>query len=166
MTITFTIPGLRPERKVDINPRGNGIEWEKYIDSTNTTLQKVYIPIIDGLQLGVVYDGETSHVSILVDPITNKPMNLSENDAQRVYTYIGQLIEQWHPDALEGGRAHPDLLAARQRHAEMAGAASLVTGGGGGGGGSSSNNRKSRKSRKTRKARKARKERKSRKARK
>jgi hypothetical protein len=164
MTITFTVSGTSGtpyETKVDINPRGNGIEWEKYIDSTNTTKKKVYIPIIDGLQLGVVYNGETSRVSILVDPITNDQINLSENDAQRVYNYIGQLIDQWHPDALESGNAHPDLLAARQRHAEMAGTASLVTGGGGGG--SSSNNRKSRKSRKSRKARKVRKSRKARK---
>ena len=59
MTITFTIPETsrtQYEMKVDINPRGNGIEWEKYIDRPYTVKQKVYIPIIDGLQLGVVYD--------------------------------------------------------------------------------------------------------------
>jgi hypothetical protein len=157
MPITFTIPDTRPEIKVDINPRGNGIEWEKYVDPTNTTLKKVYISIIDGRDLGVVYHGNTSHVTILVDPITNKPINLSEHDAQRVYNYIGQQIEQWHPNALARGTAHPDLLAAQERHAAATsaatGTASLVTGGGG----SSSSNRKTRKTRKSRKARKARK---------
>lgn len=158
MTITFTIPDTRPEIKVDINPRGNGIEWEKYVDPTNTTLKKVYIPIIDGLQLGVVYHGNSSHVTILVDPITNKPINLSEHDAQRVYNYIAQQIEQWHPNALARGNAHPALTAAQERHAAATsaatGTASLVTGGGGS---SSSSNRKTRKTRKSRKARKARK---------
>jgi len=154
MTITFTIPDTRPDIKVDIKPRGNGIEWEKYVDSTNTTLKKVYISIIDGLQLGVVYHGNTSHVTILVDPITNKPINLSEHDAQRVYNYIAQQIEQWHPDALASGRAHPALTAAQERHAAT-GTASLVTGGGGSS--SSSSNRKTRKTRKSRKERKARK---------
>jgi len=163
MTITFTIPDTRPEVKVDINPRGNGIEWEKYVDPTNTTLKKVYISMIDGLQLGVVYHGNTSHVTILVDPITNKPINLSEHDAQRVYNYIAQQIEQWHPNALARGNAHPALTAAQERHAAATsaatGTASLVTGGGG----SSSSNRKARKSRKSRKTRKARKSRKARK---
>jgi hypothetical protein len=158
MTITFTIPDTRPETKVDIKPRGNGIEWEKYVDPTNTTLKKVYIPIIDGRDLGVVYHGNTSHDTILVDPITNKPINLSEHDAERVYNYIAQQIEQWHPDALASGRAHQNLLAAQQRHAAATsaatGTASLVTGGGGS---SSTSNRKTRKTRKSRKARKARK---------
>ena len=157
MTIIVTVQKSDPERKIQIEPRGNGIEWEHYIDSTDTTKQKVYIPIIDGRDLGVMYDGNTSHVTILVDPITHKPIALSENDAQRVYNYIAQQIEQWHPNALVRGTAHPDLLAAQERHAAATsaatGTASLVTGGGG----SSSSNRKTRKTRKSRKARKARK---------
>jgi hypothetical protein len=140
MTIIVTIQNSRPESKIELKPRGNGIEWEKY--TNETTNQKVYIPIIDGRDIGVVYNGNTSYVTILVEPLTNKPVALSEHDAQRVYDYIGQQIEQWSPNALARGNAHPNLMAAQQRHAEMAGTATLVTGGGG------SSSRKTRKARK------------------
>ena len=168
MTRIVTVQYTSPEMKIEINPRGNGIEWEKYIDGVGpgTTLQKVYIPIIDGLQLGVVYNEKHSHVTILVDPITNKPFPLSEDDAERVYKYIAELIDQWHPNALEsGGYVHPALRAAQHNYTlETVALKPLVTGGGGAGGGSSSSsssssNRKSRKSRKSMKSRAGRKRR-------
>lgn len=129
---------------LSISSRGNGIEWT-VTHPDGKLYFKVYEPRIDFREISLSNLGEYSFFrNRLINPYDLKPLMFSSKDGLRLYDYFSEKIE-WSPDALASGTAHPDLMAAQQRHSAVAATPSA------GGGGSS---RKSKKSRKTRKSRK------------
>jgi hypothetical protein len=141
--ITVRLTGGYKDYMLAISPRGNGIEWT--VTRPDGKLYfKVYKPKFDFGEVNMLNGGDNSYMTgRLTCPFDLRPLQYSEKDALRLYDYFCEKIE-WSPDALASGTAHPDLMAAQQRHSAMATPSA-------GGGGSS---RKSKKSRKTRKSRK------------
>ena len=130
---------------LSISSRGNGIEWT-VTHPDGKLYFKVYEPRIDFREISLSNLGEYSFIrNRLINPYDLKPLMFSSKDGLRLYDYFSEKIE-WSPDALKSGTAHPDLLAAQQRHSATA---TPAAGGGGG-----SRKRKTRKSRKSRKSRK------------
>jgi hypothetical protein len=137
--ITVRLTGSYRDHMLAISPRGNGIEWIVTRPDGKLTF-KVYETKTDFRELNLAMLGENSYFrSRLINPYDYKPLTFNEKDGLRLYDYFCEKIE-WSPDALASGTAHPDLMAAQQRHSAVAG--------GGGGGGSRSRKRKTRKSRK------------------
>ena len=142
--ITVRLTGGFKDYMLAIFPRGNGIEWTVTRPDGKLSF-KVYQPTFDFGEVNLAMLGENSYFrNRLVNPYDYKPLSFNEKDGLRLYDYFCEKIE-WSPDALASGTAHPELLAAHQRHTVTAAPAA-----GGGGGGS----RKARKTRKSRKSRK------------
>jgi len=138
-----------PSGKVSITPRGNGFEY-KIVGKDGLFIMKVYALTKGGFSilthpslkgLFVFRDRLTS--TIIFANSNESPLMFKKADAMRLYDFFADLIE-WSPGALESGTAHPDLLAAQQRHTVTATPSA-------GGGGGSRRKRKTRKSRKSRK---------------
>lgn len=143
ITVRLTGGGYKDDM-LSISSRGNGIEWT-VTHPDGKLYFKVYEPRIDFREISLSNLGEYSFIrNRLINPYDLKPLMFSSKDGLRLYDYFSEKIE-WSPDALASGTAHPDLMAAQQRHSAVAATPSA------GGGGSS---RKSKKSRKTRKSRK------------
>ena len=132
----------KPSGKVKITPRNNGYEWIK-TDFRGDLITKRYEPTFNIRYLGIYISGDKGHLS---GPFTfsNNTIYFNKADALKLYDFFAEQME-WSPDALKSGTAHPDLLAAQQRHT------ATVTPSAGGGGGGSRRKRKTRKSRKSRK---------------
>jgi hypothetical protein len=140
--ITVRLTGSYKDYMLAISPRGNGIEWIVTRPDGKLTF-KVYEPKTDFRELNLAMLGENSYFRFrLINPYDYKPLTFNEKDGLRLYDYFCEKIE-WSPDALASGTAHPDLMAAQQRHSAMATPSA--------GGGSRSKKRKSKKSRKSRK---------------
>ena len=137
--------GTTPLGKVKITPRNNGYEWTK-TDSRGKLITKEYCSTFTRRELSVIIDSvrEQGYFrGIFINPSDFRPITFKKADALKIYDFFIEQME-WSPDALASGTAHPDLLAAQQRHSATA---TPAAGGGGG----------SRKARKTRKSRKSRK---------
>lgn len=147
-TITFK----KSNAKLSINPRGNGFEY-KIIRKDGSVSMNIYSS--RKAIFGILHDTDPLYSSVFFDNLGDFPFPLSftggknagfmfkKEDAMRLYDFFADLIE-WSPGALASGTAHPDLMAAQQRHT------ATVTPSAGGGGGS----RRKRKTRKSRKSRK------------
>ena len=140
----------KPSGKVKITPRNNGYEWT--VSNSGGLITKHYEPTfnIRNLNVNIIPGGYSgSDKGHLSGPFTfsNKTLLFKKDDALKLYDFFAEQME-WSPDALKSGTAHPDLLAAQQRHSATAATPSA---GGGGGGGSRRKGRKTRKSRKSRK---------------
>jgi hypothetical protein len=132
--------------KLSITPRGNGYEF-KILRNDGTLIRKEYSLRNNGFS---IFTNSSSNGLYIFEGrwYNDSPLFIKKDDAMRLYDFFADLIE-WSPAALASGIAHPDLMAAQQRHSAVAATPSA------GGGGSS--RRKARKTRKSRKSRKARK---------
>ena len=137
--------GTTPLGKVKITPRNNGYEWTK-TDSRGKLITKEYCSTFTRKDLTLFIRNNNSAFfrGMFIQPSDFSPTSFKKADALKIYDFFIEQME-WSPDALASGTAHPDLLAAQQRHT------ATVTPSAGGGGGGSRRKRKTRKSRKSRK---------------
>jgi hypothetical protein len=140
-----------PSGKLSISPRGNGYEYTLIVND-GILIRKQYVSFKhEGFSIFTNsyykgfygFDGRLS-ATIIFPNGQNSPLLFKKDDAIRLYDFFADLIE-WSPAALASGTAHPDLMAAQQRHSAVAATPSA------GGGSSRSRKRKTRKTRKSRK---------------
>lgn len=161
-TITFK----KTNTKLSISPRGGGFEYK--LITNGSLMLNIYSS--RKVVFGIFHDTDSPlYSSVFFDNLGDFPFPLSftggkngnfmfkKDDAMRLYDFFADLNE-WSPDALASGTAHPDLMAAQQRHSaaatpglinnKMLFRLSRSTDGGGGGGGGGSRKTRKRKSRK------------------